>query len=74
MKKQLITTNHLPELTFDECNRITGGGDIKSTVKCIVYALAGKGGGGGGMRTFLLGPTLWGLARVVGVVVGCANL
>lgn len=64
----------MSELTFDECDGINGGGDIKNAINCIVATLSGSGGGGGGLRTFLLGPTLFGLARMVGVAVGCANL
>jgi hypothetical protein len=74
MNNQLKKINGLSELTFDECDEINGGGDIKNAINCIIATLSGSGGGGGGLRTFVLGPTLFGLARMVGVAVGCANL
>lgn len=74
MRNQFEKVNGVPELTFEECNIINGGGEIKNTINCIIATLSGKGGGGGGLRTFVLGPTLFGLARMIGVAVGCANL
>lgn len=71
MKKQNIDPKHFTELTIDECMSITGGGGIKSYLRCVGATLTG---GGGGIRTFVLGVGLFGLARMVGVAVGCANL
>jgi hypothetical protein len=74
MRNQLEKTTGLSELTFDECDVINGGGDIRNAITCIISTLSGRGGGGGGLRTLVLGPTLFGLARMIGVAVGCANL
>jgi hypothetical protein len=72
MRNQFEKVKGVSELTFNECDVINGGGEIKDTITCIVATLSGKGGGG--LRTFVLGPTLFGLARMIGVAVGCANL
>lgn len=71
MKKQNVDPKHFKELTIDECRSITGGGEIKSYLRCVGATLTG---GGGGIRTLVLGVGLFGLARMVGVAVGCANL
>lgn len=67
MKKQ----NHIVELTTVECRAISGGGEITNYLRCVGTTLTS---GGGGIRTLVLGVGLFGLARMAGVAVGCANL
>jgi hypothetical protein len=74
MRNQFEKVKGVSELTFNECDVINGGGEIKNAITCVAATLTGRGGGGGGLRTFVLGPTLFGLARIIGVAVGCANL
>lgn len=71
MKKEILISSNLTELTMSETMTITGGGDIKSYVRCVATTLTS---GGGGFRTFVLGLGLFGMARMVGVAVGCSNL
>lgn len=71
MKKAIDSKNTFSALTADECAAITGGGEIKNYLRCVAGTLTS---GGGGIRTLVLGVGLFGLARMAGVAVGCANL
>ena len=71
MKKKITLSKHITEITIEECLATKGGGEIKNYVRCVTATLTT---GGGGLRTMLLGPGLFGLARALGVAVGCANL
>jgi len=71
MNKQYHLTGNIKELTVEECNNITGGGEIKNYIRCVGATLTS---GGGGIRTLMLGVGLFGMARILGVAVGCANL
>ena len=71
MKKKIILSKQITEITEEECLATKGGGEFKNYVKCVAATLTS---GGGGIRTMLLGAGLFGLARAVGVAVGCANL
>ena len=71
MKKNILLNEYITELTAEECITTIGGGEIRNYVRCVVGTLTS---GGGGIRTLLLGAGLFGLARAVGVAVGCANL
>jgi hypothetical protein len=70
MKKELKLNSRLKELTDEESVKITGGGDIIETLKCIRGTLLN---GNGSVRTVLLGMTIWGMARMAGVVTGCSQ-
>ena len=59
------------ELTTEESRAIAGGGEITNYIRCVSTTLTS---GGGGIRTLVLGVGLFGLARMLGVAVGCANL
>jgi hypothetical protein len=67
MKKE----NYMIELTAEECKATTGGGEIKNYLRCVGTTMTS---GGGSLRTLVLGVGLFGLARLAGVAVGCANL
>ena len=68
MKQSHVANNGIIEMNHDELKRITGGGDILGYVKCVASTLTS---GGGGVRTLLLGTTVFGMARTVGVLLGC---
>lgn len=70
MKPQTVRKN-VTQLNHEECVAITGGGEIQTYVRCVGATLTR---GGGGIRTLVLGVGLFGLARILGVAVGCANL
>ena len=59
---------HLCEMDRDELKSVIGGGDFIGYVKCVASTLTS---GGGGLRTVLLGTTVFGMARTVGVMIGC---
>lgn len=72
MKKLNITGNGSRELSHEEAMGIVGGGDgVMGYLKCVSATLTS---GGGGLRTALLGTTLFGMARLFGVMVGCSSL
>jgi hypothetical protein len=68
MKQFHVINNGIIELGRDELKIVTGGGDILGYVKCVASTLTS---GGGGVRTLLLGTTVFGMARTVGVLIGC---
>jgi hypothetical protein len=70
MKKQVTSINKIKELTKEECIGITGGGEVTNYLRCMASTLTS---GGGGVRTLVLGVGIFGLARLIGVAVGCAN-
>ena len=55
-------------MSRDELKNVTGGGDFLGYVKCVTSTLTS---GGGGVRTAILGCTIFGMARTVGVMIGC---
>ena len=57
-------------LTPAESAAIIGGGDIRTYVKCVTMTLTR---GEGGITTMIWGLGLFGVARMVGVAVGCAS-
>ncbi|MBL7696573.1 MAG: hypothetical protein JNK79_00375 [Chitinophagaceae bacterium] len=59
------------ELSRDEAMMVVGGNDIINYLKCVNATLSK---GGGGLRTAMLGTTLFGMARLFGVMVGCSSL
>ena len=71
MNKLNITGTGIRQLTREESKTITGGGDILSYLKCVSATMTS---GGGGIRSFLLGITVFGMARICGVMTGCADL
>jgi hypothetical protein len=71
MKNNCSFSTGVTELTKEECAGVTGGGEISNYVRCVGITLTS---GGGGIKTLVLGVGLFGLARILGVAVGCANL
>ena len=72
MKTKTSRYDNITELSVKECRNIMGGGGpVKTYIRCVTATLTS---GGGGIRTMLLGAGLFGLARALGVAVGCANL
>lgn len=71
MKKQIVLKNSMTELSPTESALIVGGGDITNYLRCVSSTLTS---GGGGVRTLMLGVGLFGIARLLGVAVGCSNL
>ena len=59
------------ELSREEALMVIGGNDIVNYLKCVNATLSR---GGGGLRTAMLGTTLFGMARLIGVMVGCSSL
>ena len=72
MKKELIISKDFVEISNTEAASIIGGGDIGDFLRCVRGTLIGNSGGAG--RTFVLGITIWGMARMMGVMAECANL
>lgn len=68
MKQIYKANNSIVEMNRDELKKLTGGTDITDYVKCVAATLTS---GGGGVRTLLLGTTIFGMARTLGVMVGC---
>jgi hypothetical protein len=71
MKKLNNSPLEVHHLNAEECRSISGGGDIISYVKCVAETLTS---GTGGFRTFVLGYGLFGMARLMGVLTGCASI
>lgn len=67
--EKLNTAAGMEELGIDESMSVTGGDDVLTYLKCVSGAMSS---GGGGFRTFVLGATIFGMARMVGVMVGCS--
>jgi hypothetical protein len=70
MKQLQVTNKEIYELNRDELKNVTGGDDILSYLKCVSSTLTS---GGGGFRTAVLGVTIFGMARLAGVMYGCTN-
>lgn len=70
MKRELKFNEHVKELSAEEMLNTSGGGDIIDTLKCISGTLTS---GAGMVKTLVLGCTVWGMARMAGVAVGCAK-
>ena len=66
-----IAMEGMEALSLEEAKVVSGGGDILNYLKCVSGAL---GTGGGLFKSFVLGVTVFGMARVAGVMVGCASL
>jgi hypothetical protein len=71
MKKLTTEGNGFVELGPDELKKISGGGDIARYFKCVAATMTT---GGGGIKTFVLGMTIFGMSRLTGVMVGCSSL
>lgn len=71
MEKLIMTGSGKRALSRDEAMALVGGNDIVNYAKCVRATLTT---GGGGLRTFVLGTTLFGMARLLGVMVGCSSL
>ena len=71
MKKLNVTGKGIKELSREESKNITGGGDIVGYLKSVSATM---GSGGGGIRSFVLGVTIFGMSRMCGVMVGCSSL
>jgi bacteriocin-like protein len=70
MKKLHVTNKTLKEISREELKNITGGGEITTCLECVSTTLTG----GGGLRSFVLGVTIFGMARMLGVMVGSSGL
>ena len=70
MKQLHVTNNGIIEMNRDELKNVTGGDDVLSYLKCVSTTLTS---GGGGLRTAILGYTLFGMARLAGVMYGCSS-
>jgi hypothetical protein len=68
MKQSHVINSGIVEMNRDELKSVTGGGDFIGYVRCVASTLTS---GGGGARTWLLGTTVFGMARTVGVLLGC---
>ena len=71
MKQLHVTNNGMMELERDELKSITGGDDIIKYLQCVSATLTS--GGGGSARSLLLGVTIFGMARLAGVMYGCLS-
>lgn len=71
MKQLHVTNNGTIEMSRDELKNVTGGGDITEYFRCVSTTLTS---GGGGIRSFVLGVTIFGMSRMLGVMVGCSSL
>ena len=70
MKQLHVTNNGISEMDRDELKNVTGGDDILTYLKCVSTTLTS---GGGGFRTAVLGATIFGMARLTGVMYGCSS-
>jgi hypothetical protein len=70
MKQLQVKNNGIIEMDRDEMKSVTGGDDIITYLKCVSTTLTS---GGGGVRTAILGATIFGMARLAGVLYGCTN-
>ncbi|HRE53037.1 MAG TPA: hypothetical protein PK339_16580 [Flavitalea sp.] len=68
MQKDLLTNLNLRELNSVEYTSITGGGGMSIHLKCVRNAYMNSPA-----KTVLLGGTIWGMARTLGIIVGCAG-
>ena len=70
MKQRHIANRGTVELNRDELKNVTGGDDVVQYLKCVSATLTSSGGA---IRSFLLGVTIFGMARIAGVMAGCAS-
>ena len=68
MKKELLTNLGMRALNNSECAMISGGAGIDEHMSCIRRAYRN-----GPWKTLFLGATVWGIARTIGIVVGCTG-
>ena len=71
MKTLHVTNEALKEISREELKNVTGGGEILNYLNCDSPTLTI---GGGGSRSFLMGVTIFGMARIIGVMVGSSGL
>lgn len=71
MEKLIMTGREKRALSREEAMELVGGNDIVKYAKCVKGTLTS---GGGGLRTMVLGTTVFGMARLFGVMVGCSSL
>ena len=71
MNKLQVTNHGLRELGHNELKNVTGGGDVTGYLRCVATTLTS---GGGGIKSFVLGCTIFGMSRMLGVMVGCSSL
>lgn len=71
MEKLIKAGSRSQQLTREEAIAVVGGNDFVKYMKCVTATLTT---GGGGLRTLVLGHTLFGMARFMGVLVGCSSL
>ena len=71
MEKLITTGKEKRALSREEAMALVGGNDIVRYASCVKATLTT---GGGGLRTFVLGTTIFGMARLMGVMVGCSSL
>jgi hypothetical protein len=68
--KQLKINKGMIEMNRDELKNVIGGDDFITYLKCVSTTLTS---GGGGVRTAVLGVTIFGIARLAGVMYGCSS-
>ena len=68
MKKELLTKLNVRELDSFEYASITGGSGITDHLRCVRDAYLNSP-----VKTALLGGTIWGITRSIGIIVGCAG-
>lgn len=71
MKKLNTTGKRSRELSREEAMAVVGGNDFGGCLKCVGATMSK---GGGGLRTLVLGTTLFGMARLFGMMVECSNI
>jgi hypothetical protein len=70
MKKKIVLNNSMTELTSTESAGIIGGGGIDDYFSCVAATLTNPRAA---FKTFVLGVGLFGMARLIGVAVGCSS-
>ncbi|MBL7734419.1 MAG: hypothetical protein JNL51_03090 [Chitinophagaceae bacterium] len=68
MRKDLLTKLNLRELDPAEYASITGGNAVADHLRCVRDAYMNSPA-----KTVLLGGTIWGIVRTLGIIVGCAG-
>jgi hypothetical protein len=71
MRKELVIPKNCTEISQSEAASISGGNGIGDFLRCVRGTLLN--GTAGKIRTIVLGTTLWGMARTMGVLVGCGT-
>jgi hypothetical protein len=70
MKKELLFSEFFKEIPIGESILLTGGGFI-DTMYCIRGTLTGNITSA--VKTMVYGGTIWGMARLAGVIAGCSH-